>query len=195
MSTGDIVQSVVKGIADGVEIANTFHFMMGVGSPPPDLVGMASNFLAVYGGPMLGILNATYSGVEIVHTVVAGVNIGLQYLDTTWLGQTGAVTGFAAPLTQCYVGQRRTGFARRTGRGRVFLSPINRGTFDETGAYLAIPPGEVAFLNAIISAVTDTNPASYAACLYNRATHVATAIASAERSLRAGNQRHRRVSV
>ena len=195
MSTGDVIQVVVKASAVAVPIVNTYHYMMGTGSPPPDLPSFSGNWGALVGSALLGILTGDYSGVEIVSTVIAGINLGMQYIDTSWLGQNGTVAGVSAPLTTCYVGQRRTGFAKRSGRGRVFASPIGRGVFDETGMPIALPAGEAAFLTSLLAVVTDSSPSSFLPCLYNRVTHLATPCSAAERSQRAGIQRHRRERI
>lgn len=195
MSTGDIIKTLVKGIALGVDIYTTYHYAMGAGSPPPDLSSLAPSWAAICGGPLQDMLTSSYLGSEVVHTVVAGPNIGLQYIDATWSAAIGTLLPPDAPLTVCYVGQRRTGMATRSGRGRVFLSPIQRNVFDERGQYLVHPAGETAFLTSLITPLADGTPSAFLPCLYNQTTGASALLAIAERSLRAGSQRHRRERV
>src|SRR5580693_4760458 len=114
MATGDVIRSVIVGGQLGVPVINTFHFFMGIGSPAPDLPGMATSFASVYVNAMIGSSSVHWHVDSVIHTVISGPNKGMQYIDTSSAGSPGTISGTTLPSTVCAVLLRTAGFARRS---------------------------------------------------------------------------------
>jgi hypothetical protein len=192
--TGDIIEMVAKGNTSigPVPIANTFHFIMDPGSGPPDLAGMCANARATLLSLMLAIMSDQYGGSELKATVVAGPSIGAQFIDPAWVGSPGGIAGSTSPVTSCIVVRRSDGLGGRTGKGRLFVSPIHTTVFDDSGL-MVTPPAGLAALEAYMPVpLLDGTSQRYNPVTFHKTPPGVAFIMQGGHSERAGVQRNRR---
>lgn len=190
----NVVEIVLIGLGPANEaIVNTFHYLSIPAQTSPLGVGeVLTAFESMFQGPFLNCVTSDWKGYISRAKVLDDPDgeFAVEHDISSWVG---VASDDSLPLQVCAVVQRSTGSGTRTGRGRIFVSPVAVGTFDVNGIYV---PGDTDFAplaTAMKTPLTSGVEGEINPVLYNKTTHAAVDIISAKLSVLAGTRRSRRV--
>jgi hypothetical protein len=200
-SLGATFSIAVVGLGNANEfVVNTFHYDLALENTELDPDVFRADFIElgnILGAALNTCLCNTYTETQQNYRWVSGP--GPQFSDDLGgLNLPGLSAAAPAVITNCLIIRRRTGLVGRSGRGRIFISPVPATWIDQDGKIE--PAGFNANTAALATRIRTAHTVAasgniYVPVLYNSATRLSTPIVSAAVAPYMGTMRSRRLQV
>lgn len=141
----------------GEAILNVLHYQASeaVTISPINLQTFAANFIAGVLNPLTACLTNDWDGSQLtVRTLQNNGTANIEY-EESLVGTTGGIAAVSAPLCNCVLLQKKTGYVGRHARGRMYISPVPDTYFDADGTLDQAAAGAGGF-GALIPALLAT---------------------------------------
>jgi len=126
MATNDIHRVVIEGTLHAQTVQTVLHYLTTVDtglSPVAQATALAARVAAIVVPQLKSIQSAEYAHTRIIVQKIFPLPPRLPIINTTALG-AGSVAGSSLPCADCAVITKRTIFAGRKYRGRIFVPGV-----------------------------------------------------------------------
>lgn len=191
MAVGDIFRVVAEQSLHGQTVLNVFHYIVGAVGATDETTGLASKFVATVIPPLKAVQSNELSHVSVTVQKIFPLPVRVPYRNVNGVG-AGTVAQNSLPTSMAVVGTKRTSFAGRKFRGRVFFAGVPVTHEDNSVLAAANIAAWQAVCDAVKTTLSDTGT-DWNPVLFHKATNTSDLLTACEIRTVMRNQRRRQI--